>query len=31
MRIRELAISHHDDDIIRLLRAEGHRVRLASH
>ena len=24
-RIRELAISHHDDDIIRLLHAEGHR------
>jgi hypothetical protein len=24
-RIRELAISHHDDDIIRLLRAEGHK------
>ena len=23
-RIRELAISHHDDDIIRLLHAEGH-------
>ena len=24
-RIRELAISHHDDDIIRLLHAEGHK------
>ena len=24
-RIRELAVNHHDDEIIRLLHAEGHR------